>query len=316
MESVPASGFSTEDKKHQNFAIRISLAVGLLMLAGKWYAFLLTGSSAILSDAAESVVHVIAVGFAAFSMQLSHRPADERHPYGHEKITYFSAGAEGGLIILAAAFIVYEASSKLITGIAIENIDTGTYYVLAAALINLALGAYLVWQGKRTRSLILVANGKHVLTDSWTSLGVVAGLLLVMVTGWLLFDPILAIAVALNIVWTGVKLLRESVGGLMDEANPELEQTIRTVLDREMSSRGLRYHELRYRVSGNSAWVEYHMLFPPGVMLDDAHRIATEIEQMLAASLNLGTHITSHLEPADHHDMHHTGNGKIASLNN
>lgn len=276
------------------------------MLGGKWYAFLITGSSAILSDAAESVVHVIAVGFAAFSVWLSHRPPDETHPYGHDKITYFSAGVEGVLIVLAAGFIVYEAGSKLLAGVQITNLDTGTYVVLSASVINLALGAFLVWQGKRTRSLILVANGKHVLTDSWTSFGVVAGLVLVMLTGWLPFDPLIAMAVAANIVWTGVKLIRQSVGGLMDEGNSELERSIRAVLDGATSVRKLRYHELRYRASGNSLWVEYHLLFPGQSTLEDAHRLATEIEVHLMAALPQGVRVISHLEPEESHDAVHS----------
>ncbi|MFN0156437.1 MAG: cation diffusion facilitator family transporter [Bacteroidota bacterium] len=305
MEPLAHSPHTTQERTHHQQAIGLSLVVGLFMLGGKWYAFLITGSSAILSDAAESVVHVIAVAFAAFSVWLSHRPPDDSHPYGHDKITYFSAGVEGVLIVLAAGFIVYEAGSKLLTGIQIANLDTGTYVVLAASLINLFLGAFLVWQGKRTRSLILVANGKHVLTDSWTSFGVVAGLVLVMLTGWLPFDPLIAIAVAANIVWTGVKLVRQSVGGLMDEGNPELEHSIRSVLDEATTARGLRYHELRYRASGNSVWVEYHLLFHGQMTLEDAHRLATEIEVYLMTTLPQGVRVISHLEPEESHDAVH-----------
>ena len=164
---------------------------------------------------------------------------------------------------------------------------------------------FLIWQGRRTRSLILIANGKHVLTDSWTSFGVVAGLVLVMVTGWLPFDPLIAIAVAANIVWTGMRLVRQSVGGLMDEGNPELERSIRTVLDKATAVRGLRYHELRYRASGNSLWVEYHLLFHGQITLEDAHRFATEIEVYLIAALPHSVRVISHLEPEESHDAVH-----------
>ncbi len=292
-------------RKTQMFAIRLSLAVGAIMLAGKWYAYSITNSAAILSDAAESVVHIIAVAFAAFSVWLMYRPPDDSHPYGHDKISYFSAGVEGFLIILAAMFIIFESVKKLIHGVELTNLDIGTYVVFGASVINLGLGGYLVWQGKKGKSLILVANGKHVLTDSWTSFGVVFGLVLVLFTGWLPFDPIIAMAVALNIVWTGGKLVRQAVGGLMDEADPELEQSIRVVLDVETTRHGLQYHELRCRESGNSIWVEYHILFPKEVPLQEAHDIATEIEAVLGRSLQRPARIISHLEPSAGHDEVH-----------
>ena len=294
-----------KERATQVFAIRLSLAVGVLMLGGKWYAYAITGSAAILSDAAESVVHIAAVAFAAFSMWLSYRPPDESHPYGHDKISYFSAGVEGFLIILAAAFIIFESIKRLISGVELSNLDTGTLFVFGASVINLGLGAYLVWQGKRSKSLILVANGRHVLTDSWTSFGVVAGLLLTMATGWLLFDPLIAIAVALNIVWSGGTLIRQAVAGLMDEGNPAVEKAIRTVLDAETAGRGLEYHELRYRETGNFIWVDYHLLFRDNALLRDAHHMATEIEAVLSKALHRPARITSHLEPGAGHDDAH-----------
>jgi cation diffusion facilitator family transporter len=281
------------------------LAVGLLMFAGKWYAYLITGSAAILSDAAESVVHVVAVSFAFYSMWLSHRPPDESHPYGHDRIGFFSAGFEGAMISLAALFIIVESVWKWKTGLHLERVSTGALYVTAAALINLALGLYLILQGRRHRSLILVANGKHVLTDVWTSGGVIVGLVLVMVTGWLPFDPICAILVASNILWTGGKLIRQSVGGLMDEADPQLDRLIRGTLDRETAARGLAYHELRYRNSGTSVWLEVHLLFPTGVPIEGAHAQATAIEEAVQDALPVASRIVTHIEPAAAHDALH-----------
>lgn len=289
----------------QQFAIRLSLAIGVMMLAGKWYAFVMTGSAAIFSDAAESVVHIVAVAFAAFSLWLSFQPADKSHPYGHDKISFFSAGIEGGLIIIAALFIIYESILKLITGVVLQNLDIGTAVIFGASVINLGLGGFLVWRGKRTDSLILIANGKHVLTDSWTSFGVVAGLIITQLTGWLPFDPIVALLVAVNILWEGGKLVRQSVGGLMDEANPELEKRIHAILQEETVKRNLHYHELRYRNSGNSVWIEFHLLFPKGTMLEDAHSISTQIESVLTQSLDHTSHIVTHLEPIDDHDALH-----------
>ncbi len=294
------------DRSAQMFAIRLSFAFGLLMLAMKWYAYYLTGSTAILSDAAESVIHVIGVGFAVFSLWYSFQPADEEHTYGHQKIGYFSAGFEGALIILAAIFIIYISVKRLIFGIEISNLDQGTYFTFAASVINLFLGGFIVWKGKKTNSIILVANGKHVLTDSWTSFGVVGGLLLTWITGWLPFDPIVAIIAALNILWSGGKLVRQSIGGLMDEGNKETADAIKKVLDQETISKGLEYHQLRYRESGNVLWLEFHLLFPKGTLLEDAHNIATALETTIKKSLSAQTNITTHLEPIDMHDEIHS----------
>ena len=295
----------TNSVGQQKFAIRLSLVVGVLMLAGKSYAAALTGSAAILSDAAESVVHIVAVGFAAFSLSFSLRPADVSHPYGHEKISFFSAAMEGMMIGIAGVYIIYEAVSRWLAGLELRNLDIGVIYVAAAALVNAGLGGFLVWQGKRHQSIILIANGKHVLTDSWTSFGVVAGLSLTLWTGWLPFDPILAILVALNILWAAGKLIRQSVGGLMDEADPHLEHQLRSLLESETSKRGLGYHELRYRVMGTSLWVDFHLLFPNNSSIEDAHRKATEIEAAIKSSIGRPVTMVSHLEPREGHDRVH-----------
>ncbi|MBI3894415.1 MAG: cation diffusion facilitator family transporter, partial [Acidobacteria bacterium] len=195
---IPANQATTRSLMiHETrLAMGLSLVVGLFMLVGKWIAYAITGSAAIFSDAAESVVHVVAVGFAAYSLWLSSKPANSRFPYGYERISYFSAGFEGALIILAAAVIIYQAIQRWLAGLILMNLGLGTMVVLAAALVNAGLGAYLVIKGRKNNSLILEANGKHVLTDSWTSFGVVGGLCLVLLTGWKPFDPLFAIAVA------------------------------------------------------------------------------------------------------------------------
>jgi cation diffusion facilitator family transporter len=295
-----------KDKSSQMFAIRLSFAFGFLMLAMKWYAYYITGSTAILSDAAESVIHVIGVGIAVFSLWYSFQPADEEHTYGHHKISYFSAGFEGALIILAAIFIIYVSVKRLIFGIEISNLDKGTYFTFAASIINLILGLFLVWKGKKTNSIILVANGKHVLTDSWTSFGVVAGLLLTWLTGWLPFDPIVAIAAALNILWSGGKLVRQSVGGLMDEGDKKTAESIKNILNQETNRLGLEYHQLRYRESGNVLWLEFHLLFPKNTLLEDSHKIATEIEMKLKTDLNANVNVITHLEPLEIHNEIHS----------
>jgi len=297
----------TEDTRTQRFAMRLSLAVGFGMLAIKMGAYLLTGSSAILSDAAESVVHVIAVGFATYSLWLSHTPPDKDHLYGHERITYFSAGVEGGLIIAAALFILFESIPELWGVPEISSLDWGTGLVALAGAINAVLGGYLVYLGKKQNSLILEANGRHVLTDTWTSVGVVAGLVLVLFTGWKILDPIMAIIVAVNILFSGYHLIRRASTGLMDKVDPEQDKIIRDILEEAESGGACKFHELRHRNTGRTAWVEVHLLFPEDHSLKTAHRKATEIERQIGASLPGDVIVTTHLEPLEHHSAEHHG---------
>src|ERR1051326_1939192 len=278
------------------FAMRLSLIFGVAMLVGKTAAYLLTGSAAIFSDAAESVIHVVAVAFAAFSLRLSIRPADERFRYGYERINFFSAGFEGALIIVAAGTIICAAADKWLHGVQIERLGTGTLLVLAASIINALLGAYLLRVGKRTDSLILQANGKHVLTDSWTSFGVVGGLVLVMLTGWKPFDPLFAIAVALNILWSGGQLVWRSAQGLMDYSDPETGRLLHVLLDEITSALGVAYHELRFRDTGKSIRVDLHLLFPYSTPVGEAHRLATLIEQKIMQAIGKPASVTTHLE--------------------
>jgi cation diffusion facilitator family transporter len=286
-------------------AMRLSLLVGIGMLTGKVAAYALTGSAAILSDAAESIIHVIAVAFAAFSVQLSRRPADSRYPYGYERITFFSAGFEGALIILAAITIIAVAIEKWLTGIHLEQLGVGTILVVLASGLNAALGLYLVRTGRRTRSLILEANGYHVLTDSWTSLGVVGGLLLVIWTGWTPFDPILAIIVAANIIWSGAHLLRRSVSGLMDHSDPAVGRQLLAVLTELCETYRIAHHELRFRHTGNRVLAEVHLLFPFSTPVGVAHAAATDIEIALRRRMPFALELVTHLEAVEDHEQVH-----------
>ncbi len=302
---IPAAR-AQEDRRALDVAMTWSLGVGLLMLAIKVGAYVLTGSTAILSDAAESVVHVAAVSFAFFSLRLSHKPADAGHMYGHAKISFFSAGFEGAMILLAAGYIVYEALSGWLRGLELENLGAGTALTAAAMLINALLGLYLVRTGRRRGSLILVANGKHVLTDSWTSLGVIAGLALALTTGWLPWDPLAALAVAANIGVSGVGLIRHSVGGLMDVADGGVRDKILETLERETGGRSITFHCLRHRNLGDVHWIDVHLLFPGSTPVREAHRVATEIEERVAAELGSRAYVTTHLEAIEDHDkIHH-----------
>ena len=298
----------TPEPKHRaalTFAMRLSLVIGILMFVMKISAYLMTGSAAILSDAAESVVHVAAVIFAAYSLKLSYKPADDEHLYGHAKISFFSAGFEGAMIVIAACYIIFEAIHKWWVGLYLENLGIGTGLTALAALINGALGAYLIWIGKKRKSIILEANGKHVLTDCWTSLGVLVGLAFTLLTGWLPWDPIFAILVALNILFSGFGLVRKSITGLMDYADPDVTKQITDILDRETKRYGIIYHNVRHRDLGQTHWVELHLLFPQDVTIKDAHHIATAIEISIEGAIEPNARVTSHLEAIeDHHEIH------------
>jgi len=298
---------SASDIADTRRAMRISVTVGVLMLVIKFAAYFWTNSSAILSDAAESIVHIIAVLFAAYSLWLSVKPADEQHPYGHAKISFFSAGVEGTLIFIAAIVIIYTAIAQWIAGLDLRNLDFGVAMTAAAAAINAGLGWYLVKVGRRRNSIILEANGKHVLTDSWTSFGVVAGLFLAWTTGWLFLDPVCAILVAINIMFSGTNLMVRSVSGLMDKADPVMQRKITAILDRECRTHQISHHMLRQRFNGRSYDVDVHLLFPDEMKINEAHRIATGIENVIESETGAPAHITTHLEPREEHQRLHPG---------
>ena len=287
------------------FAMRLSLIAGFVMLVLKVGAYVFTGSAAILGDAAESVVHVAAVVFAAYSLNLVGKPADADHRYGHGKVEFFSAGVEGFLIVAAAVFISYEAVNHWIHQVKLEEVGSGVGLIAATIVINGALGAYLISNGKKSKSLILVSNGKHVLTDCWTSLGAIVGLGLTTLTGWPGWDPICGILMALNILVSGYGLISRSVHGLMDVADPELAEQLDKALAAETAKRNVTFHALRHRDAGSVHWVDVHFLFKGDISLREAHRIATLIEQGVHRSVNKQVVITSHLECEDDHDELH-----------
>lgn len=302
---MEASAATLVDRQALKTAMYLSLGVGLLMFVMKVGAYLLTGSAAILSDAAESVVHVAAVIFATFSLHWASKPADASHLYGHAKISFFSAGFEGAMIFCAALFIIYAAIEKWVHGLQLSHLGWGTGLTALATLINGGLGAYLLWVGRRKRSLILEADGKHVLTDCWTSLAVLVGLGLTKITGWLPWDPICGIVVAINILVSGIGLIRSAFSGLMDVADPAAQKQLVAALDQAAAQHGISYHELRHRNVGDAYWVEVHLVFPESTPLQAAHRVATAIEQELGLSVQPRAYVTTHLECASDHDEVH-----------
>jgi cation diffusion facilitator family transporter len=275
----------------------LSLVTAGVLLGAKVVAAALTGSSAIYSDAAESVVHFLAVAFAVWALRWAHKPADDDHHYGHDKVAFLSAGFEGAMISAAALLILYEAGRQFFFGVEIVNLRLGMVITAGAGLVNLMLGWALVAEGKRSGSPLLRANGMHVLTDVWSSVAVLVALLLYVFTDWPWWDPIAATIAALNILRVGFRLLRESAGGLLDESNPAVESQIRTILDRETQARGLSYHNFRHRHSGHTHWVEFHLVFDDETSVGTAHEGATEIERAVNDLLHPDGRVISHLEP-------------------
>ncbi len=259
----------------------ISLSIGIGMFIFKMGAYLITGSTAIFSDAAESVVHVMATSMALYSIILSSKPADDSHPYGHGNIEYFSAGIEGMLILIAAVFIIYTSIVAIINGPELQQLGIGAIIISIASTVNLLLGNYLIRTGRKTNSLTLVADGKHVLTDSVTSFGVIAAVLLVIVTHILILDPIIAIIVALNILFTGWKLIRESIGGLMNEANPATFNKLADKLIRIKKDYWIDIHELRFWQSGDKVFIDFHLILPYYFNIKQTH----EEENLIEAEL-------------------------------
>lgn len=262
-------------------AALISLIVGLSMFVFKITAYLITGSAAIFSDAAESIVHVLATGMALFSIILSSRPADDSHPYGHGNVEYFSAGIEGLLIIIAAVVIIYESVNSIIVGPELKQLGIGAIVITIASVVNLILGNYLIRTGNKTNSITLVADGKHVLTDSITSFGVIFAVILVIITGILLLDPIIAILVGLNILVAGYKLVRESVGGLMNEVN---QQTLNKLTDKIISIKKdywIDIHELRFWQSGDRVFIDFHLILPYFFNIKQTHEEEAYIKKEL-----------------------------------
>lgn len=287
----------------QKQVMNASLAVAVVLLAVKVTASIVTGSSAIYSDAAESVVHMLAVAFAAWALRLAHKPADDTHHFGHDKVSFVSAGFEGAMITAAAMLIFYQAGHQWLFGVKIERIGWGAVLTGAAAVINLLLGLALVRVGKSQGSPLVRANGLHVLTDVWSSVAVLIALGLIKLTGWVWWDPIAASLAAANICRTGFGLIRESLGGLLDASDPAMEKRIRELLEQEAQSRGMSYHHLRHRHSGRMHWVEFHLVCDDGLSVGNAHELATEIEAQVAGLLQPEARVISHLEPrsvADH----------------
>jgi cation diffusion facilitator family transporter len=278
-------------------AMAVSLVVSVALLAAKYQAYRLTGSTAILSDALESIVNVVAAVFALGGLLFAGRPADRNHPYGHGKIEFFSAAFEGGLIAFAAVLIVYEVVLALIRGPEIRALDVGVAIVLGAGVVNLLLGWYLVRTGRRYDSLTLVADGRHVLADFYTSAGIVVGLLLVRFTGIGWLDPLVAAVVALNLLWTGFRLVRQAAGGLLDEEDTALLGRLLDVLESRLGQGVIRVHHLRAIRAGRFHHVDAHLVVPEFWTVEASHDLAEDLAERVIKEVGVEGEMTLHTDP-------------------
>ncbi|MFQ5571242.1 MAG: cation diffusion facilitator family transporter [Rhodothermales bacterium] len=300
------------EKDPRKMAMAASLLVAFLMLAGKLAAFAMTGSSAIFSDAAESVIHLLATAFVGFSLWYAGQPPDTGHPYGHGKIAYLSSGFEGGLIFLAAVTILYTAGEAFIVGPELRQLGQGLLIVGGLGIVNLGLGLFLIRVGKRHNSLVLISNGQHVLSDMWTSLGVVIGVALVWLTDVVWLDPAVAVLVGLNLAWMAFRLIRRSFEGLMEKVDDEHTQAILAELDRSVKQGDIAgYHQVRHRCVNDQMWVEYHLLFSGHLSLSEAHTRSHAVDAAITRLFpSYRVIVTAHLEPEAHDEAHPTGHSE------
>ena len=281
-----------------------AVGLGVIILGLKLAAYWLTGSVALLSDALESVVNVVAASAALIAIRAAAQPPDANHPFGHSKIEYLSAVLEGILIVLAALLIGERAWERLQTPSPLSGLGWAALIALAASALNAGLAAFLLRVGRRERSPALVADGLHLWTDVVTSVGVLLGIGLAWLTGWWVLDPLLALLVALNILRVGWRLLRDSVGGLIDESLPDAEvERLQRVIEQVMTG-ALEVHDLRTRQAGRQTFVTFHLVVPSAMPVTQAHDICDRLESAIHKALP-GSFTTIHVEPED--KAHHKG---------
>ncbi|MEP2921019.1 MAG: cation diffusion facilitator family transporter [Sulfitobacter sp.] len=281
-----------------------SIIIGFAVLGLKTFAYWMTGSVALLSDALESIVNVATAFAALIAIRIAAIPADDKHPFGHHKAEFFSAVLEGVLIIVAALLILHEAYQGFMQPVALEAPVTGILVNLCATIINALWAWVLISRGRKQKSPALVADGRHLVSDVVTSAGVGAGIVLALVTGWWFLDPVLAVVVAINILWSGSKIVKESLSGLMDEAVSE--QTLAGIRDiiAAQSHGAMEAHDLRTRHAGVVTFIDFHLVVPGQTTVFQAHEICDRIETALIAYLE-DANVTIHVEPE--HMLNPTG---------
>ena len=280
------------------FYILFSVATSVVTMALKFGAYYLTGSVGLLSDALESFVNLAAALIALVTITYAHAEEDEEHNFGHQKAEFFSSGIEGALIFVAAGAIIWSAAPRLMDPRPLEQVGLGLVLSVLAAGANLLCGWFLLKGAREHRSITLEADAHHLLTDVWTTAGVIAAVAVVHFTGWLILDPLIAIAVALQILWTGWTLIRRSFDGLMDRAIPAEERArVVAILD-QVKAQGGDYHRLRTRASGNRSFIDVHVLVPGSMSVHDGHDLAHRLESEIEAALP-HAEVLTHLEPLE-----------------
>ncbi len=281
-----------------NFAW-LSIATAITTIALKTGAYFLTGSVGLLSDAMESLVNLAGAIMALSMLTLAARPADESHVYGHSKAEYFASITEGLLILGAAAGIITAAINRLLQPHGLEQLGLGLVVSIAASIVNFIVARILLREGQNRRSITLEADAHHLMTDVWTSAGVIGGVAIAGWTGWDALDPIVAMLVALNIIWTGVRLVRRSASGLMDAALPGAElQLIQGVMDK-YHEKGASFHALRTRQAAARRFISVHMLVPGKWTVHDAHHVAEDFEFDVREALGSAVTVFTHIEPVE-----------------
>jgi len=285
-------------RRHLTRFAWLSIAAALATIAIKTGAWWLTGSVGLLSDALESVVNLVAAGMTLWMLTLSARPASDEYAYGYSKAEYFSSGLEGALIFAAALAIAWVAVERLLHPQPLTRIDLGVALSLVASVINFVVARVLLGAARRYRSIALEADARHLMTDVWTSVGVAIAVGLVALTGWPMLDPLIALAVAANIVVTGFSLVRRSATGLLDRAiPPEQRAAIEDILG-ALAPRGIAFHALRTRAAAGRSFVSVHLLVPGGWSVHQGHDIAEEVERAIAAAVP-GAAVFTHVEPRE-----------------
>lgn len=261
--------------------IIVSLVVSLLVTCAKFFAYFTTYSVAILSDSLESIINVVAGGFACFSIYLASKPRDENHPYGHGKVEFFSIGFEGGLISIAGCLILYKAIEYFISPRQLQQLNHGILIIVIAGLVNLLLGIFLIRQGKKIPSITISGNGQHILTDAWSSVGLIVALVLIQYTGWQWLDPLASLLLGALIIAKGYKLLRHSVSGLMDETNLKIVKQIAAILTKERRPQWIDVHNMRVQQFGNNYHIDCHLTLPYYFTLEQVHKEVESMEQLI-----------------------------------
>lgn len=288
--------------------IYLSIGAALVTILLKFSAWYLTDSVGLLSDALESCVNLVAAIIALIMITIAETPADEKHPFGHTKAEYFSSAIEGGMIVVAAFSIIWSAVPRIIQPQPLENVEVGLLISVGASLINLAVALVLIKAGKKNNSITLDADGKHLMTDVYTSGGVLLGILLVKLSGWQILDGIVAVAVALNILWAGYQLIHRSATGLLDASIPEDELAKISDLLNSLKSQNIEHHSLLTRQAGQRKFIAFHLLLPGHWTIQDGHDQAEKIEREIRKLFDTPITVFTHLEPIeDPVSMHDIG---------